>query len=110
MNTCNVESTSAVSDNEESQLNATRLAGVITLINGASLLWTLSEERRRVRLPVSSRASRRGLISMAMMIPIHHDILNLVVDLVLNIVYNLIALVHHENVQICEHVGIDRLH
>ena len=47
---------------------------------------------------------------MAVMIPIHHDILNLGVTLVLNIVYNLIALVHHENVQFCEHVGIDRPH
>ena len=95
---------------EKLQLHAVRLAGVITLINGASILWTLSEERRRVRLPVSSRTFRRGLISMAVMIPIHHDILNLDFILVLTIVYNLIALVHHENVQFCEHVGIDRPH
>ena len=47
---------------------------------------------------------------MAVMIPIYHDILNLGVILVLDIVYNLIALVDHENVQICEHVGIDRPH
>ena len=37
-----------------------------------------------------------GLIIMAVMIPIHHDILNLGVILDLDIVYNLID---HENIQ-----------
>ena len=44
---------------------------------------------------------------MVVVIPIRHDILNLDVILVLDIVYNLIALVFQQNIHVCEQVEID---
>ena len=44
---------------------------------------------------------------MVVVIPIRHDILNLDVILVLDIVYNLIALVCQQNIHVCEQVEID---
>ena len=45
---------------------------------------------------------------MVVVIPIYRDILHLAVILVLDIVKNIVALVHHENVHVFEHVEIDR--
>ena len=50
---------SAVHMNEGHQLRVSRRSGIIALENEASLRWTLSAERRYVRLPVLSRFSTK---------------------------------------------------
>ena len=85
-------------------------AGMIALNSRARLRWMLSVGRRHARLPHPSCASQQGLILAVVVIPSHHDILNLDVVPFRDVVYRLIALVHHESIIIRRCIRVRRLH
>ena len=100
----------AVSISKKLQLRVVRLAGVITLGNGASLCWSLNAEWLYVHLPVSLYASYLGLILAVVVIPVHHDILNLDVSSVFDVVHHLTVLAAMITFTLAEHSRLQNIH
>ena len=73
-------------------------------MRGAPRLHHSSRQRIPVRLHMPSRASQQGLIFVVVVTPSHHDVLNLDIVLITDVVRRLIALVQHESIYIREHV------